>query len=92
MFIPQRNNPDYVGEDEWNVPPAPPPPPAPLMRSVGTRQPPSMVQIVDRTLAGIDESLTDITDALNNGVANVISNMSKIYHVGDGIFCHMSLF
>ena len=26
MFIPQRNNPDYVGEDEWNIPPAEPPP------------------------------------------------------------------
>jgi hypothetical protein len=25
MFIPQRNNPDYVGEDEWNIPPAEPP-------------------------------------------------------------------
>ena len=84
MFIPQRNNPDYVAEDEWNVPPAPPPPPAPLRRSVGTMHPPAMVQIVDRRLAGIDESLTDITDALNNGAANVISNMSKIYHVGDG--------
>jgi hypothetical protein len=55
-----------------------------LRRSVETMQPPSMVQIVGRTLAGIDESLTDITTALNNGAANVISNMSKIYHVGDG--------
>jgi hypothetical protein len=43
-----------------------------------------MVEIIDRSIRDTDESLIDIETALNNGAASVISNMSKIYHIGDG--------